>query len=157
MENQILNMPQVISLRPAAVFAFIKVFPLLICTLGFLFLAWWVYPALIWLGLLTLVMAFYRFSYTRTICYLITPEVVRVSRGIFFKRTDHVELFRVKDYVITQSFLLQVFRLMDVELRSTDPVNPVMWLRGIPHSNFMDSIRKYVQEGRRHNRIYEIN
>jgi len=157
MENQILNMPQVISLRPAAVFAFVKVLPLLICTLSFLFLAWWIYPALIWLGLLALVMAFYRFSYTRTICYLITPEGIRVSRGIFFKRTDQAELFRVKDYIITQSFLLQLFCLMDLELRSTDPLNPVIWLRGIPHSNLMDSIRKYVQEGRRHNRIYEIN
>jgi len=157
MENQILNMPQVISLRPAAVFAFVKVLPLLICTLSFLFLAWWVYPALIWLGLLALVMALYRFSYIRTIRSLITPEVIRASRGIFFKRTDQAELFRVKDYVITQSFLLQLFRLMDLELRSTDPLNPVIWLRGIPHSNLVDFIRENVQEGRRYNRIYEIN
>ncbi len=157
MENQILNMPQVISLRPTSVFAFIKVLPLLICTLGFLFFAWWIYSALIWLGLLALVIAFYRFSSIHTIHYLITPKVVRVSCGIFFKQTDQVELFRVKDYIITQSFLLQVFRLMDLELRSTDPVNPVIWLRGIPHSNLVDLIRENVQEGRRHNRIYEIN
>lgn len=157
MENQILNMPQVISLRPISVFAFIKVLPLLICTSSFLFLAWWVYPALIWLGLLALVMAFYRFSSIRTIRYLITPKVVRVSRGIFFKQTDQVKLFRVKDYVITQSFLLQLFRLMDLELRSTDPLNPVIWLRGVPQSNLVDLIRKNVQEGRQYNRIYEIN
>jgi uncharacterized membrane protein YdbT with pleckstrin-like domain len=157
MDNQNLNTPQVISLRPAAVFAFLKVFPLILCTLGFLFLAWWIYPVFIWFSLLTLAMAIYRFTYIRRISYWVTPEFVRISRGIFFKRTDQVELFRVKDYILTQSFLLQVFCLMDLELRSTDPVNPVIWLRGIPHSNLVDTIREHVQEGRQHNRIYEIN
>jgi uncharacterized membrane protein YdbT with pleckstrin-like domain len=157
MDNENLQAPQVISLRPAAVFAFFKVFPLIICTLGFLFLAWWVYPVLIWLSLLTLIIAFYRFSYIRKVSYLITPEFVRVSQGIFFKRTDQVELFRVKDYIVTQSFLLQVLRLMNLELRSTDPVNPIIWLCGIPHSDLVDIIREHVQEGRQHNRIYEIN
>ena len=100
MDNENLQAPQVISLRPAAVFAFFKVFPLIICTLGFLFLAWWVYPVLIWLSLLTLIIAFYRFSYIRKVGYLITPEFVRVSQGIFFKRTDQVELFRVKGALV---------------------------------------------------------
>ena len=157
MDNENLNAPQVISLRPAVVFAFLKVFPLIICTLGLLFLAWWIYPVFIWFSLITLVMAVYRFNYIRKISYLITSEFVRISRGIFFKRTDQVELFRVKDYIITQSFWLQVFRLMDLELCSTDPVNPIIWLRGIPHSNLVDTIREHVQEGRQHNRIYEIN
>jgi uncharacterized membrane protein YdbT with pleckstrin-like domain len=157
MDNENLNEPQVISLRPAAVFAFFKVFPLIICTLGFLFLAWCIYLVLIWLSLLTLIIAFYRFSYIRKVSYLITPEFVRVSQGIFFKRTDQVELFRVKDYIVTQSFLLQIFGLMNLELRSTDPVNPIIWLCGIPHSDLVDIIREHVQEGRQHNRIYEIN
>jgi membrane protein YdbS with pleckstrin-like domain len=157
MDNENMKEPQVISLRPAAVFAFFKVFPLIICTLGFLFLAWWIYPVLIWLSLLMLIMAVYRFTYIRKVSYLITPEFVRISQGIFFKRTDQVELFRVKDYIITQSFLLQVFRLMNLELRSTDPVNPIVWLLGIPHSDLVDTIREHVQEGRQHNRIFEIN
>ena len=157
MDNQNLNAPQVICLRPAAVFAFLKVFPLIFCTSGFLFLAWWIYPVFIWLGLATLAMIVYRFCYIRRISYVITPEFIRVSRGIFFKRTDQVDLFRVKDYIITQSFMLQIFRLMDLELRSTDPVNPIIWLRGIPHSDIVDTIRDHVQEGRQHNRIYEIN
>jgi len=157
MDNENLNAPQVISLRPAAVFAFFKVFPLIICTLGFLFLAWWIYPVLIWVSQLTLMIAVYRFSYIRKVSYLVTPEFVRISQGIFFKRTDQVELFRVKDYIITQSFWLQVFSLMNVELRSTDPVNPILWLCGIPHSDLVDTIREHVQEGRQHNRIFEIN
>ncbi len=149
--------PQVMEIRPATLFAFIKVFPFIICTLGLLFLAWYIVPAMIWLSLVTLAMACYRFTYIRKIRYLVTPEIIRIHQGIFFKRTDQVELFRVKDYILTQSLLLQLFRLMDLELRSTDPVNPVIWLRGIPRSDLVDTLRSHVQEVRQHNRIYEIN
>ncbi|MBS1528032.1 MAG: PH domain-containing protein [Bacteroidetes bacterium] len=89
--------------------------------------------------------------------YRITPEVIRISRGIFFKRTDQVELYRVKDYILTQPLLLQVFRLMDLTLKSTDSENPVIWLRGIPKSDLVDIIREYVQMARTRNKIMELN
>jgi uncharacterized membrane protein YdbT with pleckstrin-like domain len=148
---------QTIVIRPATLFAFIKVFPFIICALGFLLLAWRYYPALSALSLLASLIGFYRFFYIRNCIYTITPEVIKITRGIFFKRTDQVELFRVKDYVQTQPFLLQLFRLMDLMLRTTDPVNPVIWLRGIPLSDIVDTIRAHVLETRQHNRIYEIN
>ena len=157
MEIQHLNEPQVMEIRPAAVFAFINSCPLILLTIGLLFLAWYIFPALIWLSLFCLSMACYRFVYIRTVRYTITPEIIRIRQGIFFKRVDQVELYRIKDYILTQPFLLQLFRLMDLTLESTDPVNPVIWLRGIPLSDLVDTIRTYVQEARQHNRIYEIN
>jgi uncharacterized membrane protein YdbT with pleckstrin-like domain len=149
--------PPVIVVRPATLFAFMKVFPFIICALSFLLLAWRYYPALALLSLVTSFMGCYRFFYIRNCIYTLTPEVIKISRGLFFKRTDQVELFRVKDYVQTQPFLLQLFGLMDLTLRTTDPVNPVIWLRGIPLSGIVDTIRAHVLETRQHNRIYEIN
>ena len=149
--------PGGIKIRPAAIFAFIKIFPFILCVLGFLLLAWRYFPELIWLSFGSLLMAVYRYLFIRKVRYHITPEVIRITRGIFFKRTDQVELYRVKDYILTQSFLLQLFRLMDLTLKSTDPENPVIWLRGIPQSDLVDTLRDYVQEARKHNNIYEIN
>ena len=149
--------PDVIVVRPATLFAFIKVFPFIICAIGFLLLAWRYFPALAILSLLASMIGCYRFFYIRHCIYTITPEVIKITRGIFFKRTDQVELFRVKDYVQTQPFLLQLFGLMYLMLRTTDPVNPVIWLRGIPLSDIVDTIRAHVLETRQHNRIYEIN
>ena len=149
--------PDVIVVRPATLFAFIKVFPFIICAIGFLLLAWRYFPALAILSLLASMVGCYRFFYIRNCIYTITPEVIKITRGIFFKRTDQVELFRVKDYVQTQPFLLQLFSLMDLMLRTTDPVNPVIWLRGIPLSDIVDTIRSHVLETRQHNRVYEIN
>lgn len=149
--------PQVLELRPAATFAFFKVFPFLVCSAGFLFLAWRLWPALIWLSLFSLAVGLYRYIYIRTIRYLITPEIIRIRRGICLKRTDQVELFRIKDYILAQPLLLQLLRLMDLCLKSTDLENPVIWLRGIPASDLVDILRERVQEARGHNQIVELN
>jgi uncharacterized membrane protein YdbT with pleckstrin-like domain len=146
-----------ILLKPAVSFAFFKSFPFLLCASAFLFLAWRISPYFLLFSLGCTGMAWYRYLYLRTSRYLVTPEVIRISRGIFFKRTDQVEMFRIKDYIITQPLMLQLFRLMDVTLKSTDPENPVIWLRGIPESDIIDTIREHVQEARKHNKIFELN
>jgi uncharacterized membrane protein YdbT with pleckstrin-like domain len=149
--------PPDLTIRPSAIFAFIKVLPLFICCLGLLYLSWMFLPGFLWLSVAILVFGVYRYLFIRRTIYHITAEVFRFSRGLFFRRTDTVELFRVKDYVVTRSLLLQLFGLMDVTLKTTDPENPVVWLRGIPNSNLIDTLRERIIETRKHNRIYEIN
>jgi uncharacterized membrane protein YdbT with pleckstrin-like domain len=157
MESVIIDEPQVITIRPAAVFAFVHVLAFMLCSLGFLLLAWRFWPGLVWISLLSAVFGLYRFWFIRSVCYTITPEIIRIRRGIFFKRTDQVELYRVKDYILTQPFLLQICGLMNLTLKSTDPENPVVWLRGMPASDLVDTLRGYVQKARRNNKIYELN
>ena len=65
-------------------------------------------------------------------------------------------MFRIKDYVITQSFLQQLFKLMDVTLK-TNPENHTIMMNGIPESNIIDTIRERVQQARQVNNIYEIS
>jgi uncharacterized membrane protein YdbT with pleckstrin-like domain len=146
-----------IALRPAMIFAFLKTLPLILLAIIFLLLAWWLSPYFIMFSLCVTGIAWYRFLYIRNINYLVGPEFIRISRGIFFKRRDQVEMYRIKDYIVTQSFIMQLFRLMDLTLKSTDPENRVVWLRGIPESDIVDIIRDRVQETRQHNRIYEVN
>jgi hypothetical protein len=46
---------------------------------------------------------------------------------------------------------------MNLTLKTTDPENPVIWLRGIPFSNLTETLRERIITARNHNRIYEIN
>lgn len=138
-------------------FAFLKALPLILLALTFLLLAWWLSLYFIVFSLVVCGIAWYRLLYIRSFHYLITAEYIRLSRGIFFKRTDQVEMFRVKDYIITQSFLLQLFKLMYLTLKSTDPENPVIQFRGIPESTITDTIRERVLAARKNNNIYELN
>lgn len=146
-----------ILLKPAMVFAFLKALPRILLAITFLLLAWWLSPYLILFSLAVCAAAWYRFLYIRSFQYLVTEQYIRLTRGIFFKRVDQVEMFRVKDYIITQSFILQVFKLMYLTLKSTDPENPVIQFQGIPESNITDTIRERVLSARKNNNIYELN
>lgn len=146
-----------ILLKPAMLFAFLKTLPLIFLAIAFLLLAWWLSPYFILFSLAVCGVAWYRLLYIRSFQYLITTEYIRMTRGIFFKRVDQVEMFRVKDYIITQSFILQLFRLMYLTLKSTDPENPVIQFTGIPESAITDTIRDRVQEARKNNKIYELS
>jgi uncharacterized membrane protein YdbT with pleckstrin-like domain len=146
-----------ILLKPAMLFAFLKALPLMLLAITFLLLAWWLSPYFILFSLAVCGVAWYRLLYIRSFRYLITTEYIRMTRGIFFKRVDQLEMFRVKDYIITQSFILQLFKLMYLTLKSTDPENPIIQFIGIPESAITDTIRDRVQQARHHNNIYELN
>ncbi|WP_369124449.1 PH domain-containing protein, partial [Undibacterium sp. CCC2.1] len=73
--------------------------------------------------------------FIRSCTYLITPSEIKSSRGIFFKRTDFLEMYRIKNYLVTRPLPLQVLRLMNVTLKSTDLENTVLELAGIPLSD----------------------
>jgi uncharacterized membrane protein YdbT with pleckstrin-like domain len=146
-----------IQVKPSPIFAFIKALPFTLLAACFLYLSNRFFPPAIWPSLLAMLMAIYRYFYIRKAKYLVTEQYIRISRGIFFKTIETVELFRVKDYVITEPFFLQLFRLMDLHLKTTDPEAPEIWLRGIPQSDIIDIIRERVLETRQHNRIFEIN
>lgn len=157
MKNTETKLPPVIEIKPAALFAFMKILPFLIATLGFLWLAWHYWPGLIWLAATSATFAVYRYLYIRRIAYTISSEYLKIARGLVFRRIDTIELFRIKDYVLEQPLLLQVLRLMDLQLLTTDPLNPVIWLRGIPLSDLVDTLRERVLATRRYNGIYEVN
>ena len=146
-----------IWIRPSSVFALIKVFWLLLVAVAMLLLGWRFLPALIWISLFAVICAGYRYLYIRRIYYIITDEYLEVRQGLLFKRIDTIELFRIKDYILLQPLLLQVFKLMDLQLKTTDPANGEVWLRGIPRFDIIEILRERVLKTRRNNGIYEIN
>jgi uncharacterized membrane protein YdbT with pleckstrin-like domain len=146
-----------ILLRPAMLFAFLKALPLIILALTFLLLAWWLSPYFIAFSLVVSGLAWYRLLYIRSFKYQVTAEYILLTQGIFFKRIDQVELFRVKDYIITQSFIMQVCQIMVLTLKSTDAENATIRFQGIPESNIIETIRERVLEARKSNNIYELN
>lgn len=146
-----------ILLRPAMLFAFLKALPLLTLAITFLFLAWWLSPYFIVFSLVVCGFAWYRLLYIRSFKYQVTPEYILLTQGIFFKRIDQVELFRVKDYIVTQSFIMQICKLMHLTLKSTDAKNATIRFQGIPESNIIETIRERVLEARKSNNIYELN
>ena len=78
--------------------------------------------------------------------YEITTERLRVSRGVFSRTTDEVELYRVKDYVLIEPIFLRLFGLGNIVLTTTDDANQRVVLEAVPNAKALrDELRKCVE------------
>src|SRR5438093_1035387 len=78
--------------------------------------------------------------------YQVTTERVHLRRGILSRKTDELELYRVKDYVLVEPFFLRLFGLGNIVLSTTDDANPTMLIQAIPDiQSLRDQIRKSVE------------
>jgi len=146
-----------IRLRPTRIYAFFHVFFLTLATVALMLLSVWMSPVFVWPALAAAIIAACRFALINSIQYTITHEIIRIQKGILMKRTDQVEMYRIKDYIILQPLLFQAFGLMNLILKTTDPENPLLNIMGIPRSDLVDTIRDAVQKARNINKIVEIN
>ena len=76
--------------------------------------------------------AIWRWIVTRCFRYTVSDQRVRIAQGVFSKRTDSIELYRVKDVVLLQPFGLRLFGLGNVELRTSDMTSPLLTLHAVP-------------------------
>ena len=85
----------------------------------------------------------------RSIVYEITSQRIRLQRGIFTKRTDELELYRVKDTTLVEPFLLRMLGKGHIEIATFDPSTPDLTLHAISNArNVRENLRKYTEECR---------
>ena len=84
--------------------------------------------------LVGLVNAAVAYIHLHAIAYVVTNQRVRVIAGIFSKDIQEIELFRVKDTMAHQSFLLRLFGLGTFTVISGDERNPRLVLSGVPQA-----------------------
>jgi|SRR3569833_118374 len=146
-----------IIVRPTSIYAFLKIIPLVLAALAFLFLAWSLSPLFILAGIVFAAIAVYRYVLIRNTIFAIEPEFIRIRTGLVFKRSDQVEMYRIKDYVVTRPLIHQLFKIMNLTLKTIDPETPVIHIDGIAESAIVDLILERVQEARKANKIVEIS
>lgn len=89
----------------------------------------------------------------------ITTERLRVTQGVFSKRTDELELYRVRDITFLQPFLLRMFGRGTLLLTTGDATTPELTLEGIPaDQDLRDGFRKAVEacRDRKRARVAEL-
>lgn len=146
-----------IKISPCPIYAIITVFPMLLLVVAITIIAKKFFPLLIVLSLILLFVICYKYLYLRFTVYSINKEVLKIKTGILSKRVDSLELYRVKDYVVTQSFVMRMFKIMTITLYTKDLTSGKVSLMGIPVSDLPDIIRDNVQQARLKNKIFEIN
>lgn len=63
--------------------------------------------------------------------YEVTSERIRVSRGIFTRRTDELELYRVKDLTLIEPFFFRLFALGSVIITTNDASTPMLTIHAV--------------------------
>jgi uncharacterized membrane protein YdbT with pleckstrin-like domain len=93
--------------------------------------------------------AIWRWIVTRCYRYSVSDQRIRVTAGVFNKRTDSIELYRVKDVVLLQPFGLRLFSLGNVELRTSDMTSPLLTLHAVPEPASLREMILLAAEARR--------
>lgn len=144
-------------LRPSPLYAFVSVLPMLVVAGISLYCAVAISKFIIFVSLISVFITAYRYLYINLIRYTVTKQTITARTGIIARQFDNLELFRVKDYIVSQSVFERVFGLMTINLHTTDLSSPSLRMAGVPLSNITEIIRGLVQEARLNNRIFEIN
>jgi uncharacterized membrane protein YdbT with pleckstrin-like domain len=102
----------------------------------------------IWI-LAPMVIAVWKWLAVRSQLYEVTTERIRVTRGVLTRRSDDLELYRVKDIILVQPFIRRLFGLGDIVLTTNDSSSPVLVLPAVPRAKWLrEEIRRCVEVGR---------
>jgi uncharacterized membrane protein YdbT with pleckstrin-like domain len=103
---------------------------------------------------IALVYALIRIALIKASYYELTSERIRMRRGIFTKRTDELELYRVKDATVVEPFLYRLFGVGNIEVTTTDTSTPSLCLKAIRGAaTLRESLRQSVEACRDKKRV----
>lgn len=150
-----------ITLRPHWAQFFVSQGMQLVITLLLLLAAGWEgipirFPFIICASFTSLLLV-YRCLYLNTLKYIISSEQLIIEHGIFRRRSDYIELYRVIDYGVNRSLAEQLFGLKTVSIYSGDRTSPRLDILGVKENlDVVSIIRERVEWNRQIKHIYEV-
>lgn len=86
--------------------------------------------------------------------YELTTQRVRVRQGVFSKRTDELELYRVKDSTVLEPFWQRLFGLGNIVITTNDASTPSLTLEALPNArDTREKLRMAIEECRDRKRV----
>ncbi|MBI4662683.1 MAG: PH domain-containing protein [Verrucomicrobia bacterium] len=102
--------------------------------------------------------ALWKWIETKCFVYELTSERLKITRGVFSKRTDVLELYRVKDLVVERPFFLRLFSRGNVVLDTSDKSSPRVVIQAVPKPQALsDTIRNQVEVQRQAKHVREVD
>ena len=90
--------------------------------------------------------------------YELTTERLRLRHGVFNKKLDELELYRVRDYKLDQPFFLRIFSLGNIILQTSDRSHPTVVIQAVPEAeNLREQLRTYVEACRTRKGVRELD
>jgi uncharacterized membrane protein YdbT with pleckstrin-like domain len=94
---------------------------------------------------------------TRCHRYEVTSERVKITTGLLSRRTNEIELYRVRDYSVIEPFWLRLVGSGDVVLVTADRTTPHFSLHAVPRANWLkDQIRTHTERMRQRRGVRDL-
>lgn len=107
------------------------------------------FPLAAVLVVIPLIYMFIKWIVVRNHRYKITTERIFYTTGIFSKKTEALELYRVRDVDMYEPFWQRLFKLGNVALTTSDKTSMNFLLKAVPNpGELMNNIRKNVEQRR---------
>jgi len=101
--------------------------------------------------------ALWKWLTLKSLVYKLTTERLLTTEGIFSKDTESLELYRVKDFRIKESFFERLFGLESIELLSSDLDTPDVVMDYIPKRlGLSEKIRQQIESCRVQKRTRDV-
>ena len=101
-----------------------------------------------------LIYAIVKWIQLRSRHYELTTQRVRVREGVFSKRADELELYRVKDSTVFEPFWQRLFGVGSIVITTNDASTPSLTLEALPHaSDTREKLRAAIEECRDRKRV----
>ncbi len=102
-------------------------------------------------------LGWYKYLLILSASYYLTGQQLIITRGVFARSINYLEIYRIKDILVNQPFWMKAFGLMNMTLLSFDTAEPLLALKGIRVSSLPQSIRNHVQECRQRNKVLTVD
>ena len=94
---------------------------------------------------------------TRCHRYEITSERAKITTGLLSRRTNEIELYRVRDYSVVEPFWLRLVGCGDVILVTADRTTPNFVLHAVPRAQGLkDQIRTHTERMRQRRGVRDL-
>jgi membrane protein YdbS with pleckstrin-like domain len=102
--------------------------------------------------------ALWRWLETRYFIYRITSERIVTTSGVLSKRTDELELYRVKDATLLEPFWLRLVSLGNIVLTTSDRTNRIVQISAVPNAaGLREELRRAVEKQRSRKGVRETD
>lgn len=101
--------------------------------------------------------ALFRWILTRCNIYEVTSQRIKITQGLLSRRTNELELYRVRDYTLVEPFWLRLVGRGNVVLVTSDRLTPNVILRAVPNAGWLkDQIRSHTEEMRQRRGVRDL-
>lgn len=119
--------------------------------------AWFFPPAWIVL-LLPLGYIVWRYLTVRCQVFELTTQRLRVTTGVINQHIDEIELYRVKDFLMTRTWWMRLTNLTSLTLQSSDRSLPRLTIPAVANgTELRELLRQHVESRRDSKRVREMD